>query len=91
MLLSEQYWAYAGQRMDVTGLTVSERSAGLSRIKRSSVRGLVHQSEDNAQIGSDSPLLGTMKRRAASLVGQYSLPNPEQGKLLKQRLKALSK
>jgi hypothetical protein len=87
---SKHRLAYAGQRMEVTGLTVNERSAGLGRRKRSSVRALVRQCEDSTQIDPGSPVLATMRRRAASLVGQYSRLNPGQGMLLKQRLKALS-
>ena len=88
---SKHRLAYAGQRMEVTGLVVGEQSAGLGRTKRSGVRALVYQCEANALIDSSSPQLSAMRQRAASLVGQYSRLHPGQGNLLKRRLKALSK
>lgn len=78
--------AYAGQRMEVTGLVVGKNSAGLGHIKRSSIRALVHRCETEAGTTSqDSKEL----RRAASLVGQYARLHPSKGQILKQRLKEL--
>jgi hypothetical protein len=88
---SKHRLVYAGQRMETTGLVVGERSAGLGRTRRSGVRALVYQCEASAQIDAGSPVFASLRRRAASLVGQYSRLHPGQGQLLKQRLKALSK
>jgi hypothetical protein len=75
--------AYAGQRMEVTGLVIGEESAGLGRDKRSGIRALVHQCEIEA---CSSPEQSLMERRAASLVGQYARLHPTQGKALRLRL-----
>ena len=80
---------YAGQRMEVTGLIVGERGAGLPRKKRGHARALVHQCEQEAKNNPQSPALAAMKRRAASLVGQYVRLHPKQGGALCKRLKAL--
>jgi hypothetical protein len=77
---------YAGQRMEVTGLVVGEDSAGLGRIKRSSIRALVHRCEIEAP---NSPEHSIMERRAASLVGQYARLHPAQGQALRRRLVAI--
>jgi hypothetical protein len=81
--------AYAGQRMEVTGLVVNEHSVGLGRARRSNIRALVHQCETEARIDPHSPALGPKRRRAVSLVGQYSRLHPGQAKVLKQRLAGL--
>lgn len=78
--------AYAGERMEVTGLVVGKNSAGLSRAIKSRIRAMVHQCEIAAKTTpGDSPAL----RRAASLVGQYARLHPTKGRALKARLKAL--
>lgn len=80
--------AYAGQRMEVTGLVVGEKSAGLGQTKRSNVRALVHRCEvavraNRAAVGDPA------QRRTASLVGQLSRLHPSEGNALKKRLAAL--
>ena len=78
--------AYAGQRMEVTGLVVGEDSAGLGRTKRSNIRALVHRCEIVAMTDSaDSKALS----RAASLVGQYARLHPTKGTGLRKRLEAI--
>jgi hypothetical protein len=72
--------------MDVTGLVLSDRRAGLGRVRKSNIRALVHQCEMEAAMAPVSPSLIAMKRRAASLAGQYARFNPTQGQGLKQRL-----
>ncbi len=78
--------AYAGERMEVTGLTVGKDSAGLGRTAKSNIRALVHQCEMAAKVApGDSADL----RRAISLVGQYARLHPTKGSALKKRLKAI--
>lgn len=78
--------AYAGQRMEVTGLVVGRDRAGLGRARRGSIRALVHRCEMDATTApGDSGLL----RRAASLVGQYARLHPSKGTALKARLAAI--
>jgi hypothetical protein len=88
---SKHRLVYAGERMEATGLVVTEHSVGLDSTRRSGVRALVHQCEAVARTDAKSPALDVMKRRAASLVSQYSRLHPGQGNLLKQRLKSLPK
>jgi hypothetical protein len=88
---SKHRLVYSGARMEVTGLVVTGHSAGLGRRKRSALRALVHQCETHAQIDPASPVLGGMKRRAASLAGQYARLHPVQGKRLQRRLRLLPK
>ena len=80
---------YAGQRMDVTGLVLNDSRAGLGRARKSNIRALVHQCETEAAIAPVSPSLIAMKRRAASLAGQYAQLHPNPGQALKQRLAAI--
>jgi hypothetical protein len=80
---------YAGQRMDVTGLVLNDSSAGLGRVRKSNIRAVVHQCETQAAITPASPSLMAMKRRAASLAGQYARLHPTQGQGLKRRLAAI--
>jgi hypothetical protein len=80
---------YAGQRMEVTGSVVGERGAGMLREKRSNIRALVHQCEQETENNPRSSTLVVMKQRAASLVGQYARLHPGQGEALRKRLKAL--
>lgn len=77
--------AYAGQRMEVTGLVIGKSGAGLRHAKRSNIRALVHQCE------IETPADPMAQRRAASLVGQYARLHPGKGQALKQRLQALPK
>ena len=80
--------AYAGERMEVTGLVVGKDSAGLGRATKSKIRALVHQCEIAAKTApGDSPAL----RRAASLAGQYARLHPTKGRALKQRIQAIPK
>lgn len=78
--------AYAGQRMEVTGLVVGKDSAGLGRAKRSNIRALVHGCEVDAASDSSDPIA---LRRAASLVGQFARLHPAKGDALRVRLDAI--
>jgi hypothetical protein len=80
--------AYAGQRGETTGLVVGNHSAGLRRTKRGGIRALVHQCEVESRSMPESEGLQVMRRRAASLVGQYARLHPAQGQALKRRLDA---
>jgi hypothetical protein len=81
--------AYAGQRMEVTGLVLGERGAGMHYEKRSNIRALVHRCEQDANSNQQSPMFPILKRRAAALVGQYARLHPKPGAALRSRLKAL--
>jgi hypothetical protein len=81
--------AYAGQRMEVTGLVVGQESAGLGHTKRSNIRALVHKCEIDARHAPEREEPTLIYRRAASLVGQYARLHPNQGKALKRRLEAI--
>jgi hypothetical protein len=83
--------AYAGQHMEVTGLTVGRDSAGLGHAKKSNIRALVHRCEIEARNWPSSNALFLMKRRAVSLVGQYARLHPSQGHALKLRLTAIER
>jgi Reverse transcriptase (RNA-dependent DNA polymerase) len=80
---------YAGQRMEVTGLVVGRDGVGLGRVKRSGIRALVHRCELEAHEAPASEATLLVRRRAASLVGQYGRLHPNQGQTLKDRLSAI--
>lgn len=83
---SKHHIAYAGERMEVTGLTVGERSVGLSRKSKSMIRASVRQCELAAKKGIFDD---AMQKRVASLVGQYTRLHRNKGKALKLRLAPL--
>lgn len=80
--------AYAGERMEVTGLVVGENSAGLGQAKRGNIRAMVHRCEVAARHDSDA-VSDPAYRRTASLVGQLSRLHPSEGNALRKRLRAL--
>ena len=87
---SKHSLVYAGQRMEVTGLVVGSDGAGLGAARKSSIRALVHTCELEAlKVPASDALLVMLKRRAASLVSQYTRLHPGRGQPLKRRLEAI--
>ena len=72
--------------MEVTGLIVSQLTAGVTKAKHSNVRAIVHRFEKAVAEQPDDPDTLALKRRVSTVLGQYARFHPTKADRLKQRV-----
>jgi hypothetical protein len=79
---------HAGARMEVTGLIVGDKAAGVTKAKHSAVRAHVHRYERAVSEQPENPETLALKHRVSTVLGQYRRFHRKKADALKQRMTA---